>query len=59
MYLDYHTAMKDARDGLPATLSHDGVHPTHAGYEVMTPAGRSRNRESPEVANLSAARTRN
>jgi len=37
IYLDYHAAMKDTRDGLPATLSHDGVHPTHAGYEIMTP----------------------
>lgn len=36
-YVDYHTAMKDARDGLPATLSHDGVHPTPAGYAVMAP----------------------
>ena len=37
VYVDYHAAMKDARDGLPSTLSHDGVHPTQAGYEVMTP----------------------
>jgi len=36
-YVDYHAAMKDARDGLPATLSHDGVHPTAAGYAVMAP----------------------
>jgi acyl-CoA thioesterase I len=37
IYVDFHSAMKDARDGLPAALSHDGVHPTHAGYEIMTP----------------------
>jgi acyl-CoA thioesterase I len=37
VYVDYHTAMKDERDGLPPTLSHDGVHPLPAGYTVMTP----------------------
>jgi lysophospholipase L1-like esterase len=37
VYVDYHTAMKDERDGLPATLSKDGVHPLPAGYAVMTP----------------------
>jgi lysophospholipase L1-like esterase len=36
VYVDYHTAMKDERDGLPATLSKDGVHPLPAGYAVMT-----------------------
>jgi acyl-CoA thioesterase I len=35
LYLDYHSAMKDNRDGLPANLSHDGVHPLPAGYAVM------------------------
>jgi lysophospholipase L1-like esterase len=34
-YLDYHSAMKDGRDGLPAELAKDGVHPTEAGYRVM------------------------
>jgi lysophospholipase L1-like esterase len=29
--------MKDERDGLPATLSKDGVHPLPAGYAMMTP----------------------
>jgi lysophospholipase L1-like esterase len=29
--------MKDERDGLPATLSQDGVHPLPAGYAIMTP----------------------
>jgi acyl-CoA thioesterase I len=37
VYVDYHSAMKDARDGLPQTLSHDGVHPNAAGYAIMTP----------------------
>jgi lysophospholipase L1-like esterase len=37
IYVDYHSAMKDQRDGLPATLSKDGVHPTPPGYAVMAP----------------------
>lgn len=37
IYVDFHSAMKDQRDGLPATLSKDGVHPTLAGYAVMAP----------------------
>jgi lysophospholipase L1-like esterase len=37
VYVDYHSAMKDARDGLPASLSGDGVHPLPAGYAVMKP----------------------
>ena len=37
VYVDYHSAMKDARDGLPPELSHDGVHPTAAGYKVIAP----------------------
>ena len=45
VYADYHTAMKDNRDGLPATLSHDGVHPLPAGYgEVNRCGGGSRRR---------------
>jgi lysophospholipase L1-like esterase len=35
VYLDYHSAMKDARDGLPTELATDGVHPTEAGYRIM------------------------
>jgi lysophospholipase L1-like esterase len=27
----------DQRDGLPASLSQDAVHPTPAGYAVMAP----------------------
>ena len=36
-YLDYHSAMADARQGLPETLSKDGVHPNEAGYRIMAP----------------------
>lgn len=34
-YVDYHTAMKDERNGLPAIYAEDGVHPNAAGYGVM------------------------
>ncbi len=37
VYVDYYTAMKDERGGLPASLSADGVHPLPAGYAVMKP----------------------
>jgi lysophospholipase L1-like esterase len=37
VYVDFHTPMKDERDGLPASLSKDGVHPTADGYAVMAP----------------------
>lgn len=37
VYVDYHSAMKDARDGLPSNLSHDGVHPNAAGHAIMAP----------------------
>jgi lysophospholipase L1-like esterase len=36
-YLDYHSAMADARQGMRADLSNDGVHPTEAGYRLMAP----------------------
>jgi lysophospholipase L1-like esterase len=36
-FVDYYTPMKDDRGGLPATLSHDGVHPLPAGYAIMAP----------------------
>ncbi len=36
-YLDYHSAMKDARDGLPPSLAADGVHPNEAGYRLIAP----------------------
>ncbi len=37
VYVDYYSAMKDSRGGLPATLSKDGVHPLPAGFAIMTP----------------------
>ena len=37
VYVDYHSALKDAEDGLPRNLSHDGVHPNAAGYAIMAP----------------------
>ncbi len=37
IFVDYHSAMKDERNGLPANLSKDGVHPLPAGYAVMAP----------------------
>ena len=37
VYVDFHSAMKDERDGLPAAVSADGVHPLPAGYAVMAP----------------------
>lgn len=35
IYVDYHSAMKDERNGLPTELAKDGIHPTKAGYEMM------------------------
>jgi lysophospholipase L1-like esterase len=37
VYVDYYSAMKDDRGGLPATFSRDGVHPLPAGYAMMAP----------------------
>jgi lysophospholipase L1-like esterase len=37
VFVDFHSAMKDELDGLPATLSKDGVHPLPAGYAIMAP----------------------
>ncbi len=37
VYLDYWSAMADARQGLRAELTTDGVHPNEAGYRVMAP----------------------
>ncbi len=35
VFLDYHSAMADERDGLPTEFSEDGVHPNETGYRVM------------------------
>jgi lysophospholipase L1-like esterase len=37
VYVDYYSALKDDRGGLPPALSKDGVHPLPAGYAVMAP----------------------
>lgn len=37
VYVDFHTAMKDEHDGLPSSLSKDGIHPLPAGYAIMAP----------------------
>ena len=35
-YVDYHSAMKDNRGGLPAELAKDGVHPPpREGCDIM------------------------
>jgi lysophospholipase L1-like esterase len=37
VYADFHDAMADERQGLPAALAADGVHPNEAGYRLMAP----------------------
>jgi lysophospholipase L1-like esterase len=37
VYLDYHTALADERQGLKIAYGEDGVHPNLAGYRVMEP----------------------
>ncbi len=37
VYVDFYSAMKDERGGLPSALSKDGVHPLPAGYAIMAP----------------------
>ncbi|HEV7388600.1 MAG TPA: SGNH/GDSL hydrolase family protein [Gemmatimonadaceae bacterium] len=37
VYLDYHSAMADARGGMREGLAVDGVHPNEAGYRLMAP----------------------
>ena len=34
-YADYHSALKDASDGISSSYSNDAVHPNLAGYTVM------------------------
>ncbi len=35
VYLDFHTPMSDARQGMKPGLASDGVHPNDAGYAIM------------------------
>ena len=35
LYVDYHSVMKDAENGLPEDLSYDGCHATLKGYKIM------------------------
>src|SRR5690349_21813864 len=37
VYVDYHSAMRNDRNGMRAELASDGVHPTEAGYKIMAP----------------------
>ena len=37
VYVDFHGAMADARQGMRGELANDGVHPTEAGYRIMAP----------------------
>jgi acyl-CoA thioesterase-1 len=37
VYVDFHSALKDERNGLPHALSSDGVHPLPSGYAIMAP----------------------
>lgn len=46
VYLDYHSAMSDARGGMRPELASDGVHPTEAGYRVMAPLAEKAIREA-------------
>ena len=36
-FVDFHSSMKDARNGLRVELGEDGVHPNVAGYLIMEP----------------------
>jgi lysophospholipase L1-like esterase len=46
VYLDYWTALADARQGMRAEYSADGVHPNEAGYRVMAPLAEAAIREA-------------
>ena len=37
VYVDFHGAMADARQGMRAELANDGVHPNETGYRIMAP----------------------
>jgi len=34
-FVDYHSALKDERNGLPEKYAKDGVHPLSSGYDIM------------------------
>lgn len=36
-YVDFHSVMKDERNGLPLKYSKDGVHPVKEGFALMEP----------------------
>lgn len=36
-YVDYHSALKDEKNGMPLKYSKDGCHPNKEGYEIMKP----------------------
>ena len=35
VYVDFHSALADARQGMRPEFAEDGVHPNEAGYRVM------------------------
>ncbi|WP_347217987.1 SGNH/GDSL hydrolase family protein [Chryseobacterium sp.] len=37
LFVDYNTAMRDAKGGMREGLSKDGIHPVPAGYAIMEP----------------------
>jgi lysophospholipase L1-like esterase len=37
VYLDFHSAMADERQGMRRQFSDDGVHPNAAGFRLMAP----------------------
>ena len=37
VYVDYHSALADERQGFRQELSEDGVHPNEAGFRIMAP----------------------
>ncbi|MDR2235449.1 MAG: SGNH/GDSL hydrolase family protein [Chryseobacterium sp.] len=37
LFVDYNTAMRDAKGGMREGLSKDGIHPVSAGYAIMEP----------------------
>jgi len=35
IYVDYHSVLKDEKNGLPKEIAEDGIHPNKLGYEKM------------------------